>query len=89
MHVGVPSSIWARSGHAAPPAAKPFTKVLGDGGGGVWGGGGRSLSSERFFLPLPNLHLPYSTTTPNLANTDTGMAKRAVLRGSTIWEMRA
>ena len=54
MHVGVPSSIWARSGHAAPPAAKPFTKVLGDGGGG----GGRSLSSERFFLPLPNLHLP-------------------------------
>ncbi|WP_279042925.1 hypothetical protein, partial [Bilophila wadsworthia] len=30
-------------------------KVLGDGGGGVWGGGGRSPSSVGVFLPLPNL----------------------------------
>ena len=73
--------------HATP--AEPLAKVLGDGGGGVLGGGERSLSSERFFLPLPSLHLPYSTTTPNFASTDTGMAKRAVLRGSTIWEIRA
>lgn len=36
---------------------------------------------QQAILPLPNLHLPYSTTTPNFASTDTGMAKRAVLRG--------
>ncbi|WP_279131989.1 hypothetical protein, partial [Bilophila wadsworthia] len=30
-------------------------KVLGDGGGGVWGGGGRSPCSEGVVLPHPQL----------------------------------